>query len=89
MRTSLYSLAAFVSLAFSHAQAAEITAATTGNWSDTSTWFGGVQPGVEDDVIIPVGRTVTLNENVECGGIVVEGKLTVERANRTLVCDSI
>jgi autotransporter-associated beta strand protein len=89
MRSSLYSLAAFACLAFSHAQAAEITAATTGNWSNTTTWFGGVCPGVEDDVIIPVGTIVTLNQNVECGGIVVEGKLTVERANRTLVCDSI
>ena len=89
MRTSLYSLAAFACLAFSHAQAAQITAAQTGNWSDTTTWVGGVRPGLADAVTIPAGRTVTLNQNVECGGIVVEGKLTVERADRTLVCDSI
>ena len=44
-------------------------------------------PGVEDDVKVPSGITVTLNANVECGGIVVEGRLTVERANRTLLCD--
>ena len=89
MRSSFYSLAAFVCLAFQHAQAAQITAAQTGNWSDTTTWVGGVRPGAADAVTIPAGKTVTLNMNVECGGIVVEGKLTVERANRTLLCDSI
>ena len=69
--------------------ALEIVAAGTGNWSSTTTWVGGALPGVEDDVKIPTGITVTLNADVECGGIIVEGKLTVERANRTLLCDSL
>lgn len=46
------------------------TAVLTGPWSSASTW-GGVLPGAEDDVIIPAGITVTLNTNVECGGISV------------------
>lgn len=69
------------------ANAVQVVAGTSGNWSSTATWIGGVLPGVEDTVKIPTGLTVTLNADVECGGIVVEGKLTVERANRTLLCD--
>ncbi|MGB8166387.1 MAG: G8 domain-containing protein, partial [Chthoniobacteraceae bacterium] len=87
MRTSLCCLIAFAFVALPDARAVQITAAATGNWSNTATWVGGVLPGVEDTVKIPTGITVTLNADVECGGIVVEGKLTVERANRTLLCD--
>ena len=76
-------------ITFPTAHAAEIVAAATGNWSSPATWVGGVLPGVEDDVMIPTGITVTLNANVECGGILVEGKLAVERANRTLLCDYV
>ena len=77
----------FVLLVAPAGRAVEIVAAASGNWSSTTTWAGGVLPGLEDDVKIPTGLTVTLNTNVECGGIVVEGKLEVERANRTLLCD--
>jgi cell surface hyaluronidase len=64
------------------------TAVLPGSWSSPATW-GGVLPGVEDDVIIPAGISVTLNANVECGGITVGGRLEVERADRTLICDSL
>ena len=62
------------------------TAVLSGSWSSPATW-GGVLPGVEDDVIIPAGISVTLNTNVECGGITVGGRFEVERADRTLLCD--
>lgn len=68
--------------------AQEKTAVLPGSWSNPATW-GGVLPGVEDDVIIPAGISVTLNANVECGGITVGGRLEVERADRTLLCDSL
>jgi hypothetical protein len=64
------------------------TAVLPGSWSSAATW-GGALPGVEDDVIIPAGISVTLNANVECGGITVAGRLEVERADRTLICDSL
>ncbi len=64
------------------------TAVLPGSWSSPATW-GGVLPRVEDDVIIPAGISVTLNANVECGGITVGGRLEVERADRTLLCDSL
>jgi len=68
-------------------QAVNVTAVASGNWSNPAIWGGGALPGVEDTVSIPAGFTVTLNANVECGGITVAGRLEVERANRTLLCD--
>ncbi len=82
-------LIAFMILGATAARAAEIVAATNGNWSDSTSWVGGVLPGVEDDVKIPSGLTVTLNTNVECGGILVEGRLEVQRTNLTLLCDTL
>jgi cell surface hyaluronidase len=64
------------------------TAVQSGPWSNVATW-GGVLPGVEEDVVIPAGVSVTLNANVECGAITVNGRLEVERADRTLLCDSL
>ena len=75
--------------AFSPARAVEVIAVGSGNWSSAATWGGGVLPGVEDDVKIPSGLTVTLNTNVECGGILVEGRLEVQRTNLTLLCDTL
>ena len=69
------------------AQGVQVVAGAPGNWSSPATWIGGVLPGTEDTVKIPTGLSVTLNADVECGGITVEGKLTVERANHTLLCD--
>ena len=87
MRASFCYLIALIFLVVPQARAAQITAGATGNWSTPATWVGGVLPGVEDTVQIPSGITVTLNTNVECGGIVVEGVLNVQRTNRTLTCD--
>ena len=42
--------------------------ASTGNWSATSTWSGGVLPGIGDDVIIPNGVTVTQDITAGNGG---------------------
>ena len=75
--------------ALSPARAVEVVAVASGNWASAATWGGGVLPGVEDDVKIPSGLTVTLNTNVECGGVLVEGRLEVQRANRTLLCDTL
>lgn len=47
------------------------TAVASGNWSNGATW-GGIAPGAivsNQDIIIPVGITVTLDMNVSFGGI--------------------
>ena len=86
MRVLFFVLSALAVSGVSEVRAANVVAVASGNWSSAATW-GGVLPGVEDDVSIPAGLTVTLNANVECGGITVEGLLEVERADRTLLCD--
>ena len=51
---------------------ATITSTSSGgNWSLTSTWSGGVVPGVSDDVVI-VGN-VLLTSNVSCASLSVTG----------------
>ena len=82
----IFPLIVLMSQLGSGAQAA--VAVASGNWSNPATW-GGALPSTEEDVSIPAGFSVILNANVECGGITVAGRLEVERANRTLLCDSL
>lgn len=88
MRFLSLTLAIFAFPLFStpNLQASEVVA--SGNWSNPAIW-GGTLPSAGDDVLIPAGFTVTLDANVECGGIIVSGVLQVERADRTLLCDYI
>lgn len=65
------------------------TATQSGNWSDAATWGGIVPSDIEEDIVIPAGITVTLDANVECGEILVNGRFEIERADRVLTCDSL
>lgn len=71
-----------------NAGAATYTAVASGNWSDAATW-GGTAPGStvsNDNIIIPAGFTVTLDNEVEFGGLLnsidVNGTLSGEHELR-------
>ncbi len=68
---------------------AQTTAVQSGNWNDAATWGGVVPTGLEEDIVIPAGIAVTLNADVECGELLVQGRFEIERADRTLTCDSL
>lgn len=50
------------------ASGATMSAQATGNWSNITTWSGGVVPGNGDSVIIPSGVTVTIDQNIGTAG---------------------
>ena len=54
-------------LFFQKVNAAMITSEQTGNWSDSTTWVGGVVPGNGDIVTINSGHTVTVNNDAIVG----------------------
>lgn len=63
---------------------AAITSAQSGLWSATTTWTGGVVPGIADTVTIAAGHTVTVNGTYTtggdtAGGFVVRGTLKASR----------
>ncbi|MFN8356401.1 MAG: hypothetical protein U0Y10_18235 [Spirosomataceae bacterium] len=69
--------------------AATLTASQTGDYEDPATW-GGVAPTATDDVVIPVGFTVTLNTtNGSCLGLNVAGTLVINPTRTLAVGGSI
>ncbi|MCK3685488.1 HYR domain-containing protein, partial [Maribellus sp. YY47] len=54
-----------------------------GAWSESSTWEGGVVPGPDDDVVIVVGATVTVNGADSCSNIEIESGATLNHSGTT------
>lgn len=59
------------------AMAADRTCSTNGNWDQTATWGGQSVPGVNDRVIIPSGKTVTVTDDHFARSIEVAGILVI------------
>ena len=87
MKTRHICLTLATSLSFSLfaliGRADDITAAQSGNWSDTNTWVGGIVPGVNDDADIPGGISVIVDTNVVIQFIYDTGTVTMS-PNSTL-----
>ena len=46
-----------------------------GNWSDGTSWVGGIAPLPDDDVIIVNGATISMTGNQICNNITINGTL--------------
>ncbi len=57
---------------------------TTGNWSNSTSWVGGVVPGVNDSVIIVNGANITLNANSVIYKIVINTGGILNISDKTL-----
>ncbi len=62
--------------------AATITSsASSGNWSNPTSWSGGVVPGANDDVVIAAGTTILVDANTTCQSITIESGGILQVAN--------
>lgn len=57
---------------------ATIQSNSSGNWNNTSTWVGGIIPGVNDNIEIINGHSITINTNVSITDITItNGSITI------------
>ena len=61
-----------------------LSTVTTGNWSNSTSWVGGVVPGVNDSVIIVNGANITLNANSVIYKIAINTGGTLSISDKTL-----
>ena len=60
------------------------------NWSNPDNWYGGVVPSsVDDSVVIPDGKVVTLTADVSVGTVTINGTVTLTTGSYFLRADNI
>ncbi len=71
---------------------AQISSKQDGNWSDGSTWNGGVVPGTGDTAIIQDGHTVTNDvkgQGIDVAGIDIESGGILDGQNKKMTIGSL
>ncbi|MFN9519459.1 MAG: hypothetical protein ACK574_06960, partial [Bacteroidota bacterium] len=63
-----------------------IVSATSGNWSNTATWQGGVVPTANEDVIIRSGHNITLDANGAAFNFTIQSGASLTANANTLTC---
>ncbi len=64
--------------------------AAVANWSDPSSWPGGIVPRAGDNLTIPVGQRMVLDVSPpELGGITIDGVLAFDRRDLSLTAEWI
>ena len=61
-----------------------VTSATTGDWTNASTWVGGAVPTACQTVIIASGNTVTVNNTAVAGNVIINNGATLVNASGSL-----
>ena len=62
-----------------------VSAGSDGDWNTPETWTNLTVPTIADDVVIPVGKTVTINvADAVCNSVLVEGILTSTIGSHTM-----
>ena len=63
---------------------AAVTSATTGEWTNGSTWVGGVVPSACQTVIIASGHSVTVSGTAVAGNVLINNGATLVNASGSL-----
>jgi FtsP/CotA-like multicopper oxidase with cupredoxin domain len=62
-----------------------VSAANDGDWNTPATWTDGLVPTIADNVVIPDGRTITVNyADAYCNSVAIEGTLTSTLNSHTM-----
>lgn len=68
--------AAIDNISLTSGVATDYTAAVPGGlWNSPASWVGGVVPPGGNNIIIPAGSTIVVNQNVSYGNVTVNGKV--------------
>jgi len=66
-----------------------VSAGSDGDWNTPATWADNTVPTIADNVVIPIGKTVTVNEaDAYCNSVAIEGALTSTANSHNMVVAS-
>lgn len=85
MKRFIFAIFIIISVIKVNLKAATITSnVVTGNWNSTTSWVGGIVPGVNDSVVLVNGSNITLNANAVIYKITLNTGSTLNITDKTL-----